>query len=85
MYFLWCIIVGIFVGWMTGKFMKGYGYGGWMDILMGIGGGLAGGFILRSASLSGWGAILYATLVATLGAIILTVFTAFASGKRRYA
>lgn len=81
MYFLWCVIVGIFVGWLTGKLMKDYGYGGWMDILMGIGGGLAGGFLLRSAGFPNWGA----TLAAALGAVTLTVFTAFVSGKRRYA
>ena len=81
MYFLWCAIIGIIAGWLAGNSLKGYGYGPLMDILMGVAGALAAGFMLRSASLSNWGA----TLAATLGAVTLTIFTAFVSGKRRFA
>jgi uncharacterized membrane protein YeaQ/YmgE (transglycosylase-associated protein family) len=85
MYFLWCIIVGVLVGWLTGKRLKRYGYGVWMDVLMGTGGALVGGFMLRTTGVSGGAAIFYATLAATLGAAALTAFIRFVNGKRRFA
>ncbi len=85
MQLLWWIIVGLIAGWITGKRMKGYGYGSLMDIVMGIAGAVAGGFILRSAGFSGQDGMIYATLVAILGAVILTLLIGFASGRRRYA
>jgi uncharacterized membrane protein YeaQ/YmgE (transglycosylase-associated protein family) len=82
MQFLLWIIVGLFAGWMTGKNMRGYGYGPLIDITMGIAGGVAGGFIMRSAGFPG---IFGTTLVAILGAILLTASVGVASGKERYA
>jgi uncharacterized membrane protein YeaQ/YmgE (transglycosylase-associated protein family) len=83
--FLLWNIVGLFAGWMTGKNMRGYGYGPLIDITMGIAGGVAGGFIMRSASFPGHALILSTTLAAILGAILLTAFVGVVSGKRRYA
>ena len=37
---VWWIIVGLLAGWLTGKTMRGHGYGygwdPWMDIIIGI-------------------------------------------------
>ncbi|MGB6192832.1 MAG: GlsB/YeaQ/YmgE family stress response membrane protein, partial [Terracidiphilus sp.] len=44
MHILWWILVGLVAGWITGKIMKGGGYGFWMDIILGIVGALVGGF-----------------------------------------
>ena len=33
---LWWVIVGLIAGWITGKIMKGKGYGVGMDIVLGI-------------------------------------------------
>ncbi len=44
MYFLSWIIVGLVAGWSAGKILKGNGYGPLMDIAIGIGGAVAGGF-----------------------------------------
>jgi uncharacterized membrane protein YeaQ/YmgE (transglycosylase-associated protein family) len=85
MQFLLWNLVGLFAGWMTGKNMRGYGYGPLIDIMMGIAGGVAGGFIMRSAGFPGHASIFSTTLAAILGAILLTAFVGVASGKERYA
>ncbi len=36
MFILWWIIVGLIAGFITGKIMKGSGYGVLMDIVVGI-------------------------------------------------
>jgi uncharacterized membrane protein YeaQ/YmgE (transglycosylase-associated protein family) len=82
---LWWVIVGLVAGWLTGKIMKGHGYGAWTDIVLGVAGAVVGGFIMRSAGIPGRGGMIYTILVATLGAVILTVLVGFASGRRRYA
>ncbi|HEV2731932.1 MAG TPA: GlsB/YeaQ/YmgE family stress response membrane protein, partial [Terriglobales bacterium] len=68
MYFLSWIIVGSVVGWSAGKFLKGDGYGPFMDILMGIGGGVTGGLLMRAAGFGGFGGTVLTTLVAMIGA-----------------
>ena len=40
---LWWIIVGLIAGFITGKLMKGSGYGAIMDIVVGIVGAIIGG------------------------------------------
>jgi len=68
--FMW-ILVGLVAGWLTGKIMKGSGYGFFVDILLGIAGALVGGFIANHLGLDAHGGFLYSTLIAVLGAIIL--------------
>ena len=79
---LW-MTVGLVAGWMTGKIVNGYS--AVMDIVMGIAGAVIGGFIMRSEGFAGQGGMIYTTLVAMLGAVILTLLIGFASGRRRYA
>ncbi len=67
---LW-ILVGLIAGWLTGKIMKGSGYGFFVDILLGIAGALVGGFIARHLGLDAHGGFIYSTLIALGGAIIL--------------
>lgn len=71
MYLLWWIIVGLIAGWATGKLMKGSGYGAIMDIALGIGGAIVGGFIMQGIGHAGSGGMLYTILVAIGGAVIL--------------
>ena len=85
MYILWWSIVGLLAGWLTGKIMKGFGYGTWMDLVMGIAGAVTGGFIMRSLGFSSQDGTVYTILVAIVGAVGLTAFIAMASGRRRYA
>lgn len=67
------IVVGLVAGWLTGKIMKGSGYGFFVDILLGIAGALVGGFIANHLGLDAHGSFLYSTLIALGGAIILVV------------
>lgn len=85
MYFLSWIIVGLVAGWSAGKILKGNGYGTLMDIAIGIGGAVAGGFLMRSAGFSGHQGTIYTTLVAMMGAVLLALLSGFANGRRLYA
>jgi uncharacterized membrane protein YeaQ/YmgE (transglycosylase-associated protein family) len=69
--FLWWILVGLVAGWLTGKIMGG-GKGVFGDILLGIGGALLGGWIMRLLGGTGQGGTIYTILVATGGAVLLT-------------
>ena len=53
MVILWWIIVGLIAGFITGKLMKGSGFGAIMDIVIGIVGALVGGFIMRALGFAG--------------------------------
>jgi uncharacterized membrane protein YeaQ/YmgE (transglycosylase-associated protein family) len=68
---LYTIVVGLIAGWAGGKIMKGSGYGVLMDILLGIAGGLFGGFVLRLFGFYTTGGLLPTILVAILGAVLL--------------
>lgn len=85
MYFLSWIIVGSVVGWSAGKFLKGDGYGPFMDILMGVGGGVTSGLLMRSEGFGGFGGTVLTTLVAMIGAVLLTLLAGFVNGRRLYA
>ena len=47
MFIIWWIIVGLIAGFLTGKLMKGSGYGAIGDIVIGIIGAIVGGFIMQ--------------------------------------
>ena len=79
---IWWIIVGLIAGWITGKLMKGSGYGALMDIVVGIVGALIGGFLMRAVGLSGEGGMIYTIIVAVIGAVILTLIVRLITGKK---
>jgi uncharacterized membrane protein YeaQ/YmgE (transglycosylase-associated protein family) len=82
MYFLSWIIVGLVAGWSAGKILKGNACGPFMDIAMGIGGAVAGGMLTRSAGFGGYGGAIITTLVAMLGAVLLTLLPGLVNGRR---
>jgi uncharacterized membrane protein YeaQ/YmgE (transglycosylase-associated protein family) len=84
MYFLSWSIIGLVAGWSAGKILKGNGYGPLMDIVIGIGGAVVGGFLMRSAGFSGYQGTIYTTLVAIIGAVLLTLLVGFVNGRRLY-
>ena len=69
---LWWIVVGLIAGWLTGKIMKGTGYGVIGDIVLGVVGAMIGGFIMRQLGFVGQGGMIYTILVAVGGAVVLT-------------
>jgi Predicted membrane protein len=71
MHLIWWMIVGVIAGWITGKIMKGGGYGFWLDLVLGIAGAFVGGFIARHLGLAAHGGFIYTILVATAGAVLV--------------
>jgi uncharacterized membrane protein YeaQ/YmgE (transglycosylase-associated protein family) len=68
---LWVIIVGLIAGWAAGRIMGTGGYGPVIDCLLGIAGGIVGGFVLRLLGLYSSGGLISEFIVATIGAVLL--------------
>jgi uncharacterized membrane protein YeaQ/YmgE (transglycosylase-associated protein family) len=67
---IWWIIVGLIAGWAAGKIMKGRGYGVIADIVLGMLGGIIGGWVVGLLDIGG-GGLIWSILVSILGAVIL--------------
>jgi uncharacterized membrane protein YeaQ/YmgE (transglycosylase-associated protein family) len=78
------IIIGVIAGWLTGKIMKGSGFGFLMDMVVGLVGAFIGGWIsgrlgFGTASQHGmFGSI----IIAVIGAVLLTVVLRLITGSR---
>jgi len=72
--FIWWIVMGLIAGWAAGRIMKGGGYGVVADIVLGIVGGIFGGWIVSMVGLGG-GGLVWSLLVAILGAVALIWIT----------
>lgn len=64
------IIIGLIAGWLTGKLMKGEGYGMFADILLGLVGAVIGSWIFRALGIVVTGGLGFLAM-ATVGAIVL--------------
>jgi uncharacterized membrane protein YeaQ/YmgE (transglycosylase-associated protein family) len=64
------IVIGIIAGFLAGKIMNGSGYGLFMDLLLGLVGGVFGRIILGFLGIHGSG-IIGSILVATIGSVLL--------------
>jgi len=82
MFILWWIIVGLIAGFITGKLMKGSGFGAVMDIVVGIVGATVGGFIMRNLGFADQGGLIYTVVVAVIGAVILTLLHRLITGNK---
>jgi uncharacterized membrane protein YeaQ/YmgE (transglycosylase-associated protein family) len=78
------IIIGLLAGWLTGKLMKGSGFGFFMDMIVGLVGALIGGFLASHLGIGGVGdhGLIVSILIATVGAVILTWIVRLISGNR---
>ena len=78
------IIIGLIAGWLTGKLMKGSGFGFFMDMIVGLVGALVGGFLSSHLGFGGVGehGLIFSILIATFGAVVLTWLLRLVSGKR---
>jgi uncharacterized membrane protein YeaQ/YmgE (transglycosylase-associated protein family) len=70
MHFLAWIVVGVVAGWITGLIVKGRGYGLVGDLVIGLLGGLIGGWLF---SRFGWTATTWLgeIIVAVVGGVVL--------------
>jgi len=84
MYLLLWVAIGLIVGWLAGRSLEGNGYGRSVDLVMGAGGAVAGGLVMRSAGFSGYGGTFAATVVAVVCAALLTIVAAVANGRTIY-
>ena len=69
------IIIGVLAGWITGKLMKGGGYGLWGDLGLGLIGALVGGWLTSlffGVDLTG-GFNLTTLVVSVIGAVIVVL------------
>ncbi len=64
------IIVGLVAGWLAGKLMRGYGYGAFADIALGLVGGILGSILFGMFGLHAYHAVGSIT-VSTVGAMLL--------------
>ena len=78
------IIIGLLAGWITGKLMKGSGFGFFMDMIVGLVGALIGGFLSSHLGLGGIGqhGLIISIVIAVIGAVILTWLVRLVSGNR---
>jgi uncharacterized membrane protein YeaQ/YmgE (transglycosylase-associated protein family) len=78
------IIIGVIAGWLTGKLMKGSGFGFFMDMIVGLIGALIGGFLSSHLGLGGVGqhGLIISILIAVVGAVILTWLIRLITGNR---
>ena len=82
MFIIWWIIVGLIAGFITGKIMKGSGYGVIGDIIVGLIGAFLGGLLFGSFGHAEY-ALIGSIIVAFVGACILIAILRLISGQRR--
>ena len=85
--FIAWIIIGVVAGWLTGKLMKGSGYGFFMDMIVGLIGALIGGFVSTRLGFGGVDqhGLIISIFISVIGAVILTVLVRLVTGGNRTA
>lgn len=68
--FLWYIIIGIAAGFLAGKIMRGGGFGVIINLILGIVGGVLGGWVFGLFGIAASG-IIGSLITATVGALSL--------------
>ncbi len=78
------IIIGVIAGWLTGKLMKGSGFGFIMDMVVGLVGALIGGWLsgMMGFGTTGQHGLIGSIIIATIGAVLLTVVLRLVTGNR---
>ncbi|MES2393442.1 MAG: GlsB/YeaQ/YmgE family stress response membrane protein [Acidobacteriota bacterium] len=67
------LLVGLVAGYLTGRIMRGRGFGPIVDVFVGVVGAILGGFLMVNLGYAGSGGFIYTVFVAVLGACLLTV------------
>jgi len=76
------IIIGLVAGYVTGRIMRGAGFGPLVDIVVGIVGAMVGGLLMIYLGYAGTGGFLYTVFVAVIGAILLTLLLRLVTAGR---
>lgn len=69
--FITWLLVGAVAGWLAGFFVKGGGFGIWIDIIVGIVGGFIGGWLAGAFGIQLGNGLLASIVTAAAGAVIL--------------
>jgi uncharacterized membrane protein YeaQ/YmgE (transglycosylase-associated protein family) len=80
---LW-IVAGLGSGYVTGRVMSSEGRDWVMNLIMGVAGGIGGGFLLSATHIVVRGAMIYTSLAAIAGAALLAGVSRSLSGRREY-
>lgn len=80
------VIIWAAVGWLTGYFMRGRGYGALYNVLLGVAGGVLGSLIFRLLNLQGIGDIWLVgnVIVGVVGAVALIYGVRLFSANKRF-
>ena len=70
MFFLWYLLIGLVAGWLANLVVKGRGAGLWINLIVGIVGGLLGGWLFALFGVFAVGTV-GSLFMALIGAIIL--------------
>lgn len=81
---LYWIVGGAAVGWLIGKVMSSEGRDYIMDVAMGVAGAVGGGFFFSTSHFLVQGKMIYTSLTAIMGAVVLTMLARYLGGRREY-
>lgn len=81
---LFWVIEGLVAGWLMGKIMGSEGRDRVMNIIMGVGGAVAGGLIITVAPVLVSGKMIYTNLAAIGGGMLLAFLSRYIGGSREY-
>lgn len=74
------IAIGCLAGFLAGKIMRGGGFGFILNSVLGIVGGVVGGWLLSLLKIS-WGGLLGQIGTAVIGAVVVLAIASLFSGK----
>jgi uncharacterized membrane protein YeaQ/YmgE (transglycosylase-associated protein family) len=81
---LYWVVGGAAVGWLMGKIMSSEGRDYVMDIVMGVAGAVGGAFLFSTIHVLVQGKMVYTSLAAIVGAVVLTMLARYMGGRREY-
>lgn len=82
MYFLWYIIIGTVSGFIAGKLMRGGGFGLLINLLVGIVGGVLGGWVFSLLGIATTG-LLGSLVTSVVGAVVLLWIVSLFNNKKK--
>ena len=80
MAFIWYILIGLAAGFIAGKLVKGGGFGLWVNLLLGIIGGVLGGWLFGILGIH-TSSIIGSLLTSVVGAVVLLWLADFISRR----
>lgn len=80
MAFIWYILIGIAAGFIAGKLVKGGGFGIWINLLIGVVGGVLGGWLFGLIGIH-TSSIIGNLITSVVGAVVLLWLSAFISRR----